>query len=80
VPVLYQIGLLYERLQQPQKAADTYQEILARQKELGTNSSPGLKTVMDMARWRSEFLNWQNSAELLNRTNFSAEPKLRAAR
>ena len=67
LPVLYQIGMTYERLLQPQKAAETYTNILAHEKELGTNAPPGLETLFDMARWRINFLQWQNRAEAANR-------------
>lgn len=63
LPVYYQVGITYERLMQPAKAAETYNQILARENELGTNASPGLKAVVDMARWRVGFLAWQTKAE-----------------
>ena len=63
LPVDYQIGITYERLLQPQKAIETYTQILARETALGTNASPGLKAVLDMSRWRIGFLEWQNQAQ-----------------
>ena len=66
LPVDYQIGLTYERLLQPQKAVETYQKILNREPELGTNATPGLKAVLDMARWRIGFIGWQDKAEAAN--------------
>ncbi len=68
VPVDYQVGITYERLLQPQKAIETYHNILSRETEAGTNATPGLKAVFDMARWRANFLEWQNTAEVLNRS------------
>ena len=68
LPVDYQIGITYERLLQPQKAIETYKGILSRQAETGTNATPGLQAVFDMARWRANFLEWQNTAEVLNRS------------
>ena len=67
LPLSYQIGMTYERLWQPQKATETYNGILAREKELGTNASPSLKAVFDMARWRINFIEWQTKAEEANR-------------
>jgi TolA-binding protein len=67
LPVNYQIGMTYERLWQPQKAAETYLEILSHEKELATNSSPSLKAVFEMARWRANYLDWQSKAEEANR-------------
>jgi tetratricopeptide (TPR) repeat protein len=74
MPVSYQIGMTYERLWQPQKAAETYTGILAQEKELGTNDMPNLKTVLDMARWRLQFIEWQNKAESANRHFHGGSP------
>ena len=63
LPVGYQIGLTYERLAQPQKALQSYQAILQRQSEVGTNAPPGTKTLFEMARWRADFVQWQAKAE-----------------
>jgi tetratricopeptide (TPR) repeat protein len=67
LPLSYQIGMTYERLWQPQKATETYNDILSQEKELGTNASPSLKAVFDMARWRIHFIEWQDKAEAANR-------------
>jgi tetratricopeptide (TPR) repeat protein len=72
LPVWYQIALIYERLRQPHKAVATYRRLLDRQKELDSNASPGLKIVVDMARWRMELLNWQTQAESPGQTNAQA--------
>jgi tetratricopeptide (TPR) repeat protein len=66
VPVNYQMGMTYEKLLQPQKATDTYNQILARETEVGTNTTPGLKAVFDMARWRIGFIKWQTNAETID--------------
>jgi len=66
VPVDYQMGMTYEKLLQPQKAVDAYNQILARETEVGTNATPGLKAVFDMARWRVGFINWQTNAEAVD--------------
>src|SRR5207249_1731496 len=42
VPAWYQIGLVYERLGQPQKALEMYARIRS-EKELASDASPGLK-------------------------------------
>ena len=62
-------SLSYERLQQPEKASATYASISAREKELASEASPGLKAVLDMAKWRHEFLDWQTQAERSSLTN-----------
>jgi tetratricopeptide (TPR) repeat protein len=66
LPVGYQIGMVYEHLNQPQKAIQVYLQLLSYEKELGTNASPGLRAVLDMAKWRQEFLSWQIQAEQSN--------------
>jgi tetratricopeptide (TPR) repeat protein len=63
LPVGYQIGLTYERLAQPEKALQSYQQILKLEPELGTNASPGTKAVLEMAHWRADFVQWQAKAE-----------------
>lgn len=68
-PVWYQIGLIYEKMHQPVKALETYGRIIGRKKELDSNTSPSLKTVLDMAQWRTEFIQWQGPAERSIPTN-----------
>jgi tetratricopeptide (TPR) repeat protein len=63
-PVAYQIGLTYEHLGQPEKARQNYLDIVGRESELGTNSSPGLKAIVEMSKWRAEWVKWQAQAEL----------------
>jgi len=63
LPVGYQIGLTYERLAQPSKALESYQAILHRESQAGTNASPGTKALFEMARWRADFVQWQAKAE-----------------
>jgi tetratricopeptide (TPR) repeat protein len=66
LPVQYQIGLTYERLAQPQKAIETYNDMLKHELVLSTNATPGQKAVFGMARWRAGFLAWQSQAENAN--------------
>jgi TolA-binding protein len=68
IPVDYQIGITYERLLQPQKAVDTYNQIFSLESVLGTNSTPDLQTVFDMSRWRTNFLSWQTKVETINQS------------
>ena len=63
VPVDYQMGVTYEKLSQPQKAVETYNDILAHATDQGTNTSSALQAVFDMARWRLKFVQWQTNAE-----------------
>ena len=68
-PVWYQMGLIYERLRQPAKAVDRYSAIAARQKDLGSGTSPGLQTIVEMAKWRSQVLAWQAEVEQFGLNN-----------
>ncbi len=62
LPVWYQIGLVYEHLKQPSKASETYNMILSRSDEVKTNApSPSLTALVDMARWRKDFIGWQTN-------------------
>jgi hypothetical protein len=40
-----------------------YDKILQTDPGLMTNAAPGLKAVVDMAKWRKEFLKWNTEAE-----------------
>ncbi len=64
LPVIYQIGLTCERLDQPQMALEQYQQIIRREPDLGTNAPLGLKTLVEMARWRAGFVKWQQGKSL----------------
>ena len=68
VPVYYQMGLTYEKLSQPEKASDTYKKILAYEPQVGTNTTPGMQAVFDMAQWRINFLKWQQNAESVDQS------------
>lgn len=75
MPVWYQMGLVYERLMQPAKAAEFYTRILAREKELDSKTqTPSLRAVLDMARWRKEQLQWQLKTEAVNAALHGGEP------
>jgi tetratricopeptide (TPR) repeat protein len=62
VPIWYQAGMVYEQLQQWQKATEVYTQILGRQPELNaSNTSPTLDSLMSMARWRKDYVSWSQS-------------------
>ena len=63
LPVRYQVGITYEKLLQPRLAAVAYRAVTNSAPPLGTNLTPGLKSVVDMAQWRLDFLQWQERAE-----------------
>ncbi|HEY3861334.1 MAG TPA: tetratricopeptide repeat protein [Verrucomicrobiae bacterium] len=62
-PALYQVGLVYEQLQQWQKASDTYSQIIGRRAELtATNAPPSLSSLCEMAQWRKDYIAWLQKA------------------
>jgi hypothetical protein len=62
------MGLTYEKLLQPQKATDAYNQILSLQSQVSTNATRGMQAVFDMARWRINYLKWQQSAQSLDQS------------
>ncbi len=55
--------MVYEQLQQWQKATDTYGLILARRGEItGTNAPPSLSSLCEMAQWRKDYIAWMLQA------------------
>lgn len=62
LPAWYQMGLVYERLGHVKKAAEAYQRILDRQKEVPKPSS-ALALVFEMAKWRADNIAWANGAD-----------------
>jgi len=68
MPVLYQVGLVLERLRQPGLAAENYDRVIARAAQLQTNAvSPNLAVLVDMAKWRKNYLAWQTNADAASR-------------
>ncbi len=64
LPVWYQIGLVFERLEQPQKASEMYGRVIGREKELAEqNAAPSLLAMVEMAQWRKDYLSWHTTAE-----------------
>jgi tetratricopeptide (TPR) repeat protein len=63
LPVWYQIGLVFERLNQPAKAIEYYKKIAQREKDVPADAPPSLKSVVEMAKWRTDFLGWQVKTE-----------------
>ena len=64
MPVLYQTGMVYEQLQQWQKADDIYALILARKRELNSNTNPTLALLLEMAQWRKDYIAWMQKAKM----------------
>jgi tetratricopeptide (TPR) repeat protein len=69
LPVWYQTALVYEQLQQWQKATETYNRILERRKEVTeANSTPSLLALFDMAKWRKDYIDWMQKAKIANQS------------
>lgn len=67
LPVWYQTALVYEQLQQWPKATETYTRITNRQKELtAADTSPSLASLLEMAKWRKEYIDWMEKAKVTN--------------
>jgi tetratricopeptide (TPR) repeat protein len=66
-PVWYQTGLIYEQLEQWDKARALYQRIIDRRGELtDADASPSLISLSDMAKWRKDYIAWQEKAKIAN--------------
>lgn len=59
-PAIYQIGLCFERMDMPQRAAEAYDAILVPETApaAGTKLPEALVSLQDMARWRRSHLVW----------------------
>jgi outer membrane protein assembly factor BamD (BamD/ComL family) len=65
LPVLYQTGLIYERLEQTAKATEVYGQILDAGKTVDPDTAgPALKSVIEMARWRKDHIAWINKSAI----------------
>jgi tetratricopeptide (TPR) repeat protein len=76
MPVWYQIGLIYERLNQPVKAGEYFGRVTQRESQLSTNAAPSLKALVEMARWRKDFREWQVKADTAKVRLEAALPRL----
>jgi tetratricopeptide (TPR) repeat protein len=65
-PVIYQVGLCFERLRLPDRAAEAYHFILDEAKKFQSAGRPldeDLTELDHMADWRSQHLEWQEGTE-----------------
>ncbi len=60
--IWYQTALVLEKLDQVQRARDTYQKILAERSKATPGARGDLDLVADLARWRLESLDWGDHA------------------
>lgn len=67
ISVWYQMGLIYERLKQPSKAIEVYNQITGHPvvKDL-PKQTKSLASVVEMANWRRDHLRWSTNAELVS--------------
>ena len=65
-PVLYQIGLCYEKLDMKPKAIESYKKIVDGKGKLseGEVNDPTLSSILEMAMWRADRLEMDISMEL----------------
>lgn len=64
-PVLYQMGLCFERLRYGDRAADAYKFLMNEAGKPGREAAKLpeiLRTIVEMARWRAGHLAWSNTA------------------
>ena len=81
-PVVYQMGLCFERLRSGDRAADAYKFLIDEAKKPGREADKLpeiLRTVLDMARWRASHLAWSNTAAV-NLQKLLSSPLAKAAR
>ena len=65
-PVIYQMGLCFERLRLVSRAAEAYKYIIDQAKKAESATAPladQLASLLQMAQWRGEQLAWQYSTE-----------------
>lgn len=62
-PVIYQMGLCFERLQLPDRAAEAYAFITDESKKSKAAPSGALTQVVKMAAWRNGQLDWRKETE-----------------
>ncbi len=77
VPLLYQIGLIYEKLAQPPRAGLVYSNLIAMAALDATQVTQGMRSVIEMARWRSEQMQWQVQAQRTNAFFEGSSPRPR---
>jgi tetratricopeptide (TPR) repeat protein len=82
-PVIYQMGLCFERLQLPARAQEAYVFITDESKKRKIGSTDALNQLVKMAAWRSGQLDWRKETEgrlqtLLGGPNLPEEIKVSA--
>ena len=76
LPVWYQVGLAYERLQQPAKAIEAFGEVAKAGKLLPKGgATQNLTTIVEMAAWRRQYLEWSDKTEAARKDLVAHAPK-----
>ncbi len=76
VPAWYQVGLAFERLQQPAKAAESFTKVETAGKSLmKAELTENLKTIVEMAAWRRQHLDWNGKTEATRKELVLSKPK-----
>ena len=76
VPAWYQVGLAFERLQQPAKAAESFTKVETAGKSLmKAELTENLKTIVEMAAWRRQHLDWNGKTEETRKELVLSKPK-----
>ncbi len=80
-PVIYQMGLCFERLRYGDRAADAYKFLIDEAKKPGREGDKLpeiLRTIVEMATWRAGHLAWSNTAAV-NLQKLLSNPLAKAA-
>lgn len=62
-PVIYQMGLCFERLELPERAGEAYSFITQEAKESKFGSLGALEQIVEMAGWRKTQLDWKGQTK-----------------
>lgn len=68
IPALYQVGLTSEKLRLHEQALASYSRVRELGAKLEEPVDPAIKTVLDMATWRKNYLAWIQNAQQANRS------------
>lgn len=86
LPVVYQLGLCFERLRLPPRAQEAYHFILDECKKMQTDGAPlpsDIETLRQMAQWHSDQVAWMQGADtqlqsLIHGKELPAESEVKA--
>jgi tetratricopeptide (TPR) repeat protein len=76
IPALYQVGLTSEKLRLHEQALASYSRVLELGVKLVEPVDPAVKTVLDMATWRKNYLAWLQTAQQVNQAVQTRPPPM----